>query len=164
MTQPFQSQANRSTADAISRTHQSHSCGDEQPQAENPTHRAHNSTMPPKSTRVKKWNTADDKKLQDLVRRKVNGITTSSAKSNVEKLIEHWPDRKKNFKSFGALVRPKLQQLELDGYLSHAREIHEGESFSCVDTKRFSSNSPHFFRRQRRRRRRQQGLRSWHQP
>jgi hypothetical protein len=85
--------------------------------------------MPPKSTRVRKWSQADDQKLQDLVRRKVNGISTSSAKSNIKKLIEHWPDRKTNFKSFGALVRPKLQQLELDGYLSHAREIQKVSLF-----------------------------------
>ena len=128
---------NPSTADAISCTHQSYSCGNEQPQAENPTHRAHNLTMPPKSTRVRKWSKADDQKLQDLVRRKVNGITISRAKSNIKKLIKHWPDRKKNFKSFGALVHPKLQQLELDGYLLHAPKIHKGGSFSCVETKRF---------------------------
>ena len=109
----------------------------------NPTHRAHNSTMPPKSTRVRKWSQANHQKPRPR--------KAKSKRHQHKQLQEQHREAhrtlnrpKKNFKSFGALVHPKLQQLDLDGYLSHVQEIHEGESFSCVETKHFSSNPPHF--------------------
>ena len=73
------------------------------------------------STIAKKWTTADNGKLEQLVRQPGNGITLSSSKTNVKALLEHWPERKHKYKAFGALIRPKLQQLELDGYLRGGR-------------------------------------------
>jgi hypothetical protein len=89
--------------------------------------------MPPKTTtRTKKWSKADNHKLEQLVHQPGNNINTSNSKRNVALVIEYWPERKKNVKSFGALVHPKLQQLELEGHCVGGRAAPAGGGELCL--------------------------------
>lgn len=85
-----------------------------------------NPTMPPKADKAKKWSKADDKKLVDLIKSRGNNINPSSSRSNVKTIHQYWPHRK-DTKQFYSLIRGKLQQLELEGFLSGHRRFAEGE-------------------------------------
>ena len=73
--------------------------------------------MPPKAGH---WCTADDEKLEQLIRARGNGITTNRDKANIERISEHWPHRKGN-KGFASLLRGKLEKFEIHGAVSGRR-------------------------------------------
>lgn len=88
--------------------------------------------MPPKSKESKEakqkvWNKSDDKKLLELIKQEGNGITLSSARSNVEAINKHWPHRT-DWKQFSSLIRGKLQQWELESVIAGQRRAQACES------------------------------------
>jgi putative heme degradation protein len=79
-----------------------------------------------KPTKTKKWCKADDDKLTALINDPRNNINLLSSKSNVDAIREYWPHRT-DVKQFNALIRKKLQQLELEGHLAGYRRYAAGE-------------------------------------
>ena len=73
--------------------------------------------MPPKAGH---WCTTDDKKLEQLIHARGNGITTNHDKANIERISDHWPHCKGN-KGFASLLRGKLEKFEILGAVSGRR-------------------------------------------
>jgi hypothetical protein len=75
------------------------------------------------------WCSADDQKLEALIRQRGNGITINTDKDNVKRICSHWPHRAQN-SNFKTLIRGKLEKFEIHGAVTGRRA---GEyCFDCV--------------------------------
>ena len=66
------------------------------------------------------WCSADDQKLEALIRQRGNGITINTDKDNIKRICSHWPHRAQN-SNFKTLIRGKLEKFEIHGAVAGRR-------------------------------------------